>query len=89
MGRTLNPTIIAPLALASEISIVDQEAHAIFSTSYFEDLVNLIPAAWLNGNAAFKAPTDYRRGYVDFLSHRLQVSEIFVEEAVRARSLLI
>jgi hypothetical protein len=77
------------LALASEILNADQDAHAIFSRSYFEDLVNLIPAAWLNGNTAFKAPADYRKGYVDFLSHRLQVSEIFVEEAVRARSLFL
>jgi hypothetical protein len=75
------------LAPAGEIEKADRDAHAIFSISFFEDLVNLIPDTWLKGNGAFKGPADYRKGYVDFLSHRLQVSEIFVEEAVRARTL--
>jgi hypothetical protein len=49
-------------------------------------LVDLVPAAWLEGEPAFASVDDNRAAYVDYLRRRLLAPRAFVEEAERART---
>jgi hypothetical protein len=65
----------------------DMHAHATSDAQLFEAIVAETPDVWLALDAAFGDPTALRAAYVAYLTERLDNSAIFVEEAVRARSL--
>ena len=48
-----------------------------------------MPAVWLGGEAQFADVPAHRAAYVTFLDERLAASDIFVEEALRARQLRV
>jgi hypothetical protein len=48
--------------------------------------VRLIPDAWLEDDPGFADKAAQREAYLNFFKLRLQTSEIFVGEAMRARS---
>jgi hypothetical protein len=57
-------------------------------------IVKLIPDAWLAGesqvsDSAFGSPAEYRDAYIEYLLSRLKAPRVFLEEAIRARSLSV
>jgi hypothetical protein len=54
-----------------------------------QNIMNMVPDAWLTNDADFADPAAHRTAYLDYLLDRLAHSHIFVEEALRARDQLI
>jgi hypothetical protein len=54
-----------------------------------DNIVTLIPDAWLVGDAAFGESHQHRDAYKEYLLSRLEPPHAFLEEAVRARSLYV
>jgi hypothetical protein len=57
-------------------------------------IVELIPDVWLAAesqvnNPPFGGPAEYRDAYVEYLLNRLRAPRVFLEEAIRARSISI
>jgi hypothetical protein len=52
-------------------------------------IVDLIPDSWLQQDATFNSADEYRAAYAHYLQQRLGQPQLFVEEAIRARSLLV
>lgn len=77
------------LSLADGLDTADTAMKQRLTTATFETIVANIPDAWLSTYEAFDTADDVRRGYVEYLMHRLEVSHIFVEEAKRARTRLV
>ena len=55
-------------------------------------IVQLIPDAWLSAESQvseppFARPSEYRDAYIEYLLRRLEAPHLFLEEAIRARSL--
>ena len=80
------------LPVASRLAEADGDLRAKLSAAWLENLVALIPDAWLdNGRApgADAGPAEQRRGYAEYLSARLDAAPIFVAEALHARTQLL
>ena len=71
---------------ASDIDGVDARMRATLSTDQFAHLVSIIPDAWLPNDSGFQNKAEQREAYLQFFQQRLQSSEVFVEEARRARN---
>ena len=59
-------------------------AEAAINQTVVEQVVNLVPAEWLNENSRFPTTTEHRQAYIDYLTTRLEAPRNFVEEAIRA-----
>jgi hypothetical protein len=70
------------LAQAGELREVDAELTALLTPEALETIVSFIPGSWLD------AP-EHRAAYQEWLLRRLEAPREWVEEAIRARSLLI
>jgi hypothetical protein len=70
------------LPLASQLETVDKEFRQTLTPERIGEIVSLIPETWLAGGLS---ADEKRHVYREFLNTRLSVSEIFVEEAQRAR----
>jgi hypothetical protein len=46
----------------------------------------LIPDAWLVDDSSFGGSGQYRNAYIEYLLSRLAASQVFLEEAINARS---
>ncbi|NGY38713.1 aminotransferase class I and II [Flavobacterium sp. XN-5] len=70
-----------------------QEADALFKTiltaETLKSIVNLIPVEWLDWQDTDESPEEVRAVYLQFLSMRLNHSQIFIKEAQNARETLI
>ena len=77
------------LPQAGELEAVDAELHQLLTAERIDSIVSLIPDEWLAGEPQLEAPGVKRQSYVEFLQARLAASEIFLEEAQRARKTLI
>jgi hypothetical protein len=70
-----------------------QEADALFKTiltpETLQSIVNLIPLEWLDWQDTDESPEAVREVYLQFLSMRLNHSQIFIKEAQNARETLI
>jgi hypothetical protein len=77
------------LPLATTLEAADQECRSVLSAEAITRAVDLIPDAWLADADTFADPASQCEAYARFLAARLQASPIFVEEAVRARSLRV
>ena len=70
-----------------------QEADAMFKTiltpETLQSIVNLIPLEWLDWQDTDESPEAVREVYLQFLSIRLNHSQIFIKEAQNARETLI
>lgn len=73
------------LPFAGPIAEADGPARAQLSEALFERIVAQIPDAWLVNDSPYTSADAHRRGYVEYLSHRLAHADLFVEEADRAR----
>jgi len=77
------------LPRATELEAVDTELRAILTPEVINAIVELIPDAWLSGEAEFSSPEAHREAYADFLLTRIANSDIFVKEAQNAAEILI
>lgn len=88
----------SPFALIKDHVMLPQaslllETDAIFKKILTDDIlqniVNMIPEVWLNWEGVDETPEAIRDVYFQFLSIRLNHSEIFINEAQNAREALI
>lgn len=75
------------LPWASELEAADAKLRASLTRERITELVALVPEGWLTDPGASVA--EQRTRYVRFFEHRLASSSLFVQEAVRARALLV
>jgi hypothetical protein len=76
------------LRKAAELGEVDAEFKALLTPEFIQQVVDLIPDAWLT-DRSFETVDEQRQIYAKFLNARLANSNIFVKEAQNARSSLI
>jgi hypothetical protein len=77
------------LPFASELQEVDRTLSAKLNAARIAEIVALIPDVWLSGDTHFSTPGEYRSAYAEYLERRLAGPRAFIEEAIRARSLLV
>ena len=76
------------LAHASELELVDKQLKGLLSGERIKEIVSLIPDEWLE-DTVFQSTEEHRNAYISFLERRINKSEIFVNEALNAREILI
>jgi hypothetical protein len=76
------------LAHANDIERIDKQLKALLSVERIKEIVSLIPDEWLE-DSVFQTKEEHRDAYVSFLQRRIDKSEIFVNEALNAREILI
>jgi hypothetical protein len=74
------------LRQASVLAEVDAKMTSLITPDELARIVQLIPDAWLREDPGFAGPDAQREAYLDFFVQRLQSSQVFVQEALRARS---
>ncbi|HTI13078.1 MAG TPA: HipA family kinase [Dictyobacter sp.] len=77
------------LPVANELREVDQRLKAALTPALLQDILAQIPDAWLTGHELYADAAIHRHAYLEYLLDRLAHSDIFVEEALRARDQLI
>lgn len=77
------------LPQASELAIVNETYQPLLTTTFFEEVVSLIPDEWLLVDAPFTTIAEHRNAYVQFLTNRLSAATIFINQANHARETLI
>ena len=77
------------LPYAGELRESDARASAKLSPELLTRIVGMVPETWLSGPAPFKSSDEWRAAYVQYLVRRLSEPHLFMEEAIRARSLLV
>jgi len=77
------------LPRASELEAVNREYRGRLTNETIAAIVSLIPDEWLASETDGDSPESRRSVYREFLTTRFSVSEIFVEEAQRAREALV
>jgi len=84
------------LPFVSEASLREVDAKMIehTTTKVISDVLKLIPEEWLRSNShvgdpSFGDAAAYRSAYSMYLQSRLTAPRVFVEEAIRARSLSV
>ena len=77
------------LRWAEQIEQAGETARARLTKDIFARIIDLVPDAWLASIADGIAPAERRAGYLDFLTRRLAASNIFEQEAIRARARLV
>ena len=77
------------LQFASSLREVDAKMTERVSPDIIDSIVKLIPDAWLVGDSPFSGSTQHRDAYMEYLLSRLEPPHVFLEEAVRARSLYV
>ncbi|SEA32654.1 hypothetical protein SAMN05443667_103257 [Flavobacterium gillisiae] len=84
--------LIKDHVLLPQASLI-QEADALFKTiltpETLQSIVDLIPLEWLDWQDTDESPEAVREVYFQFLSMRLNHSQIFIKEAQNAREALI
>jgi hypothetical protein len=77
------------LKFASALAEADAAMTARITPALIREIVELVPEAWLASDLAFATPALVREAYVQHLSQRLAAPRAFLEEAQRARSMLV
>jgi hypothetical protein len=77
------------LKFAGALAEADAAMTARIAPATIRDVVALVPDAWLASDKAFASPAQAREAYVDHLSKRLKGPRAFLEEAQRARAMLV
>jgi hypothetical protein len=73
------------LPFAGSIAAADARLAPRISAALIEAVMDLVPEAWLEGDATFTDPAAHRRAYVEYLLRRLESPRAFAEEAERVR----
>ena len=77
------------LPLAGQLADADSAARLQLNADLLRQIIELIPEPWLANEPLFESVTAHRGAYLAYLLSRLEASEVFVEEANRARSELL
>jgi hypothetical protein len=77
------------LRFASALREADATLAMRLTPELIRDVVALVPDTWLAADSPFATTQAARDAYVQHLSRRLQAPRAFVEEAARARSVLV
>ena len=83
----INDHVLLPQA--SELAATDLIFKKLLTKERLQDIVNYIPEDWLHWEDTDETPEAIREVYFQFLSIRLNHSEIFINEAQNAREALI
>jgi hypothetical protein len=75
------------LQVASSLQEVDTQMTRRVTDDIIDSIVTLIPEAWLVGDSPFSESNQHRDAYMEYLLSRLELPHVFLEEAIRARSL--
>lgn len=93
MARSASPFALIKdhvlLGQASRLEQADAEMSARLTPEVVGDIVKLIPDDWLEDNPLFSSKQAQRDAYLRYLVARLTAPRAFVEEALRARSVLL
>jgi hypothetical protein len=73
------------LRLADSLPAADAQAKSRLTQPKLSSLVDQIPESWLAGDDGFASTAEQREAYLSFFCRRLEASEVFVDEAMRAR----
>jgi hypothetical protein len=74
------------LKYASALSDVDARMAAQLTAEKLSNTVQLIPDSWLAEDPGFPSKAAQKDAYLDYFTRRMQFSDVFVQEAIRARS---
>lgn len=77
------------LRWAGDLAATDARLRSQLAVPVIEQAVAAVPDAWLNGRDAGAPAAVQRAAYVDYLLRRLDASQGFVQEALRARQALL
>ena len=77
------------LPWANRLEEVNEQFRSLITPQIIEEIVQMIPDDWLNWYLEGESPQDLRDVYSEFLSSRLNNSQIFINEAKHAREILI
>jgi hypothetical protein len=77
------------LRFAASLREADETLSVRLTPAIIRDVVEAIPDAWLSVDSPFASTQDARSAYIQHLTRRLEGPRAFLEEAVRARSLLV
>jgi hypothetical protein len=77
------------LKFADALRAADATLSARITPELIREIVALVPDAWLAADSPFPDAQAARDAYIRHLTRRLQAPRAFLEEAVRARSLLV
>jgi hypothetical protein len=77
------------LKYADALADVHARMAALLTADKFAALVRLIPDSWLADDPGFASKTAQREAYLNYFVLRMQSSDVFVQEAIRARSSLL
>jgi hypothetical protein len=77
------------LPYASSLREADVNMTARVTLDILDSIVKCIPDAWLVGDASFGGIDQHRGAYRAYLVSRLESPHVFLEEAIRARSLYL
>ena len=75
------------LQFASALQEVDTQMTGRVTPDILDNIVKLIPDTWLIGDSPFGGSNQHRDAYMEYLLSRLEPPRVFLEEAIRARSL--
>jgi len=68
---------------------IDAQMSGQLTPDIIENIVQLIPDAWLPEDAAFGGRSQQRAAYREYLLSRLEPPHVFLEEAIRARCVYV
>jgi hypothetical protein len=77
------------LRFADALREVDETLSRRLTPEIIRDIVNAVPEPWLSVDSPYSSTQDTREAYIQHLTRRLQSPRAFLEEAIRARSLLV
>jgi hypothetical protein len=77
------------LPFASSLREVDSKLTERVTPDIIDGIVQLIPDTWLVGDSSFGESNRHRDAYMEYLLSRLEAPHVFLEEAIRARSLYV
>ena len=77
------------LPRASALKEADERLSKLVTLDAIRKIVALVPDAWLTERTVFETPEKNRQAYIDYFERRLTAPHAFIEEAIRARSLLV
>jgi HipA-like protein len=81
--------ILLPFTTAAALRDADSKLSPRLTSELITNIVSMIPDAWLSGPSPFHSREESRSAYVQYLVRRLSEPHLFLEEAIRARSLLV
>src|SRR6202166_4942823 len=74
------------LKYAGALAQADAQMASLLTADKFASIVELIPDSWIPDDPGFASAQAQREAYLNFFIRRMQSSDVFVQEAIRARS---